>query len=343
MVGHSLQWALEHEVVGQPRAIQALARAVTITRSGLANPERPAGIYLFVGPSGTGKTHLARTLARQLHGDARHLAVVDCGQLAGRSEWPALIWQLLAHFCHPAPGSGGNLLAMAPLSIVLLERPEQARPEFVPTLVAAVEAGYLPLPDGRYGSLRGCLVLLTSSLCAREIHEAGRQEIGFSRAADLEDSTKARIYQQCTTAVEKLWGADFLNHLDDLIVFHRLSEAHLPLILRRLVGELNRRLAGARITCDLAPAAANFLLARGSRFLRQGAWVLVKSFRRFVVAPIAERINAGALPAGSRVLVGLDGDTRLSLAVAPAWPALPGTPVSVTGLAPVELPIAWEA
>ena len=315
MLSLSLRCALEREVVGQPRPLNTIVRSVTVALAGLAETESPLGIYLFVGPSGTGKTHMAQSVARLLHGDPRKLVVADCIQMAGRDEWSALPSQLAPSFRHPAPGHAGSVLAMAPLSILLVEHLEWARPEIVQALVAALETGYLMLPDGKCGSLGGCLVLMTSNLCAREIYDAGRSEIGFSPAQEIEETEKARIYQLVSTAAEKQWGSDLLAHLDDLLVFHRLREGHLPFILRRLLVGLNQQLAPRRISCGIDAQVERYLIARGARFLRQGAWVLVKVFRRFVLFPMADLVHGGRLQPGSRVLVTLDSGDRLRFSV----------------------------
>lgn len=343
MLSLSLRSALEREVVGQARAIQTVVRSVTLSFGGLANPEFPLGIYLFAGPSGTGKSHMARTLSRVLHGDTQRLAVVDCIQTAGHEEWSALSQQIIPYFRYHAADSTDAVLTMAPLSILLVEHLEQARPELVQALVATVETGRMTLPDGKCGSLAGCLVLMTSNLCAREIYEAGRQEIGFSPASnDLEETEKARIYQLVSTAAEKQWGADVLGHLDDLIVFHRLREAHLPFILRRLNRELNRRLAPRRITCELDSGAAGLVLGRGVRYIRHGAWVLVKVFRRFVVFPIADLVSSGNVPMGSRILVELEehGGERLRFTVLAAADGT-STP-DIDADTPLSIPVEWQ-
>jgi ATP-dependent Clp protease ATP-binding subunit ClpC len=231
-------------------------------------------------------------------------------------------------------------MAMAPLSILLVERVERARPELVASLVSTFQTGQVMLPDGKCGSFRGSLVLLTSNLCGREIYEAGRQEIGFSSgAADLEESEKARVYQLCSTAAEKLWGADLLAHLDDLIVFHRLREHHLPFILRRLLLELNRQLtASGELTCEIEPEASSFLLARGAQFMRHGAWAMVKVFRRFVLFPIADLTMSGQVRRGSNIAVSLGNNDRLRFAVSG-----PAAASASPGARPrARVPVKWD-
>jgi len=135
VLSNELQSALEGEVIGQPRAVRTLVRTVTIGHSGLGSRETPLGMFLFLGPSGTGKTHVARSLARVLHGDTERVAVVDCVQLDQRDDWHDFVNRLAPHFRFPVPGHGDRLRAMGPLSIVLVEHLEAARPELAQGLV----------------------------------------------------------------------------------------------------------------------------------------------------------------------------------------------------------------
>ena len=332
MLSRSLQCALEREVVGQARAIHTLVRAMTIAMSGLGNPRAPLGIYLLIGPSGTGKTHTARSVARILHRDPDRLATADCMQIGGGGEWAALTRQIAPYFRQAPTDRGKGLARMAPHSILLVEHLEVAKTEVVRALVAALETGHLVLPDGTCGSLSGCLVLMTSNLCAREIFGEDRQ-VGFSSAAgDLEESEKARIYQLCSSAAEKQWGTDLLGHLDDLIVFHRLHESHLPEILRRLFRELNRRLASREISCEPEDAAMDYLIRRAGRFMHLGAWFLVKVFRRFVLFPIADLASSNRVRRGARIAISLEPGDRLRFSVnggEKAPPVREGHPVRV--------------
>jgi ATP-dependent Clp protease ATP-binding subunit ClpC len=335
----SIRCALEREVVGQPRPLETLVRTLTVATARLANPVSPLGIYLFVGPSGTGKTHLARSVATFLHGDPRRLVVLDCIQLGGREEWSTVARQLSPYFRYSASEQSDSVLTMGPLSVLLVEHLEWARPEIVQSLVTAIETGYLMLPDGKCGSLTGCLVLMTSNLCARDIYDAGRPEIGFSPAKEIEDTEKARIYQLVTNAAEKQWGPDFLGHLDDLLVFHRLREHHLPFILRRLVLQLNSRLASRRVACEIDPEAAEFLLSRGATYLRSGAWILVRVFRRFVLFPVADLVHSRSLPPGSLVRVSREGDDRLRFDILAGRAPAPQVIADVDQ--PIPVPLDW--
>jgi ATP-dependent Clp protease ATP-binding subunit ClpC len=336
----SIQHALESEVVGQPRAVQALVRSVTIAHSELSGREAPVGMFLFLGPSGTGKTHIARSLARVLHGNTERLAIVDCVQLEQQDDWQEMVRRIAPHFRYPVPGYGEQLRAMAPLSILLIEHLEAVRSEFAQALVASFETGRIALPDDASGSLRGCVVLLTSRLCAREILGEDRQEIGFSPASgDMGEGERARLFESCCESVELAWGTDFLGHLDDLIIFHRLHERHLPQILERFVTELNRKLAGQRVRIELEAAATRFLLERGARFLQHGAWYMGKVFRRFVLFPTADLASSDRLRPGSRIAVRLV-DENLCLAVDEEDAG--AEPVERPDGTGIDIPIDWE-
>jgi ATP-dependent Clp protease ATP-binding subunit ClpC len=333
-----IQRALEKELVGHPGAVRAMVRSVPIARGGLCDGEAPVGLFLFLGPSGTGKTHTARTLARVLHGTTERLVAIDCVGLEHQQEKQELARQIAPHFRYPVPGYGDQLRAMAPLSILLFEHLEAVRWEFAQSLLSAFESGRISLGDGGYGSFRGCLVLMTSRLCAKEIFGEDRPEIGFSSGqGDLPESEKKRIFDACRESVEAAWGHDFLGHLDDLILFHRLRETHLPLLLERLLDELNRRLEHEHIRVALEPDATRFLVQRGARFLDHGAWYLGKVFRRFVVFPLAELSASGVLRTGARITLRREGD---GLACVPldAAPAV----VATDPLATVDVPIVWD-
>jgi len=310
----SFRNALEREVVGQPRAVQSVVRSVTVAAGGLEPARAPAAVYLFMGPNGTGKTHLAHSLARLLHGNTNHLEVIDCVRMLPHQA-PDLGRLLRPHFRYSS-AQDNDIQVMVPLSILLIENLDSATPDVAQSMFASLESCHLLLPDGGRGSLRGCLVFMTSTLCGNDVFEA-RPGLGFAPGTeDLAESEKERIYQICSATALKRWGAEMLSHVDDLIVFHRLRECHLPFILERLVLGLNEQLAAHEVSVHLDQSALGFLEGRGARFLQHGAWVLRKAFRRFIVYPLADLIHSDRARAGNRVLVSVDAGGRLDFEVA---------------------------
>jgi len=337
LLSHRIQNFLEREVVGQSRAVNTLTRSLTVALSGIAPPETPIGSYLFLGPSGTGKSHVARALARMLGDLNDRLAVVDCNQFGGANDLQSMAGQIAPNFQNSGNSEDG-LLTMPRPSILLVENLEAAKHGFVQALLGVIETGRLRLSDGHHGSLAGCLVLMTSKLCAGEIYGEDRQEIGFATGTlDLEERERARIFEICASTVEKRWGSVLLGHIDDLIVFHRLREHHLPLILDQQIENLNEQLTSRRIRVEIEPEAREYLLAGCAGYPRNGAWFLIKSFRRYVVFPLADMMADGT-NTNARVQVDLEGGARLRFRVRPQ-----GQEDAPADFAPERsIPIEWE-
>jgi len=303
MYSDVIRTALEREVAGQQRAVYSVVRGVVRAVSGLIPPEGPLCTYMFMGSSGTGKTHLVHALARVLHGDDRRLVVADCTHHPHGDPWTSFASQIAPLFSFPDRAlNKWEVLQTTPLSILLVEYLERGRTEVVKSFAAALETGKVPLPEGRQGSLRNCLVFITSALCSREILDEGPR-IGFTATPEEEESERARLYKTCSSAAQKQYGTDLMARLDDLIIFHRLREHHLSDILDRLVDSLNQQLRGRGLTCELAPAARAFLLERGSRNLQIGARELLRAHRRFVEFPVGDLTLSGRIPPGGLILI----------------------------------------
>jgi ATP-dependent Clp protease ATP-binding subunit ClpA len=324
MVSDLLKTALEAEIVGQPGAVQAVVRGVVHVMSGLTPRERKWSGLLFMGPSGTGKTQLVQTLARTLHGDGRGLYVADCTHYVHADPWSAFAAQLLPMFSVPGQGEPGTVLEAPPLSILLVEYLDRAPKEIVKALGACLDTGRLALPGGRLGSLRHCLVFLTTSLCARELLEEVPR-IGFQAQAPAGGEENGRVHRACVVSAEESFGEDLVSRLDGLLVFHKLDERHLAEILVR---------RGFR--AEMTEAAAAFLLARGAGDLKTGARELVRVHRRFVEFPLADLLVSGRIPEGGLVLLDRrEGEATLHFTVTQQSAGAGEGSVR-------EVPVAWE-
>jgi len=336
MFSNVLKAALEKEIVGQPDAIASVVRGTTRVMSGLTPRERSWCAYMFMGPSGTGKTQLVRTLAQTLHGEGRGLYIADCTQFVHGDPWTAFAAQLAPMFSQPRLEDQGASLEAAPFSVLLIEYLERGRKEISKALTAALDTGRLTLPGGRLGSLRGCLVFVTTSLCSREILEANPR-IGFQGAAGggLEDD---RVSKACQGQAEEHFGEDLVHRLDGLVVFHRLQDEHIGEILDRRFDRLNRWIGERGFVCELVPAARQFLLDRSQGDTKLGARELVRVFRRFLEFPVADLMISRRIPSGGLVLIDhVPGEEHLHFTVTQA-PTL----IAASSQAPVLREIAIE-
>lgn len=303
MFSDVIKSALEKEVAGQQRAVNSIVRGATRAVSGLMPSDTPRCSYMLMGPTGTGKTHVVRTLARVLQGDSTRLVVADCSHFVQGDPWTALVGQLAPLFVVPRPGAHWSILDTPPLSILLIDYLERGRPELSKALAAALETGHLTLPDGRMGSLRNTLVFITSSLCAAEIFDQGAG-IGFSGAVEGntgEDGEK--LFRSCHAEAEEHFGADLMARLDALLLFHPLRQEDLAGILDRMFEELNRQIGLRGFGCRLLEPAKEFLVKKGGENLRFGARDLVRAHRRFVEFPVGDLMVSGRIPSGGLVLI----------------------------------------
>lgn len=303
MFSDLIKAALERDVVGQVPAVNAVVRGVTRLVSGLTPRERQFCVYLLLGPPGTGKTHLVRTLARTLHGSEESILQVDSATILGPDAHSALAAQLAPLYRAAAPlASLGAPLQAPPLSIVVVESLERSPIDLPRLLGAAFEAGHVILPGGGRGSLRNIILFLTSAVGAREIlDEAPR--IGFSGNLEDEQEEEGRLHELGAEQAREQFGAELLGQLDGLLVFHRIRQDDLAAILDRRIARVNAWLLARGSYCDLQPAAREFLLDRGGRDLRMGARDLLRAHRRFVEFPLADLLVSGRVPGGGRVLV----------------------------------------
>ena len=336
MFSDVLKAALESEIAGQPAAIASAVRGTTRVMSGLTPRERSWCAYMFMGPSGTGKTQLVRTLAQTLHGEGRGLFIADCAQFVHGEPWWAFSAQILPMFSQPRFEDDGALLEAPPFSVVLVEYLERGRKEIGKALTAALDSGRLTLPGGRLGSLRRCLIFITTSLCSREILEEGPR-IGFAgmAAPDLEDE---RVLERCRAQAQEHFGEDLVNRLDGLVVFHRLQDEQLGEIFDRRFERMNRWIESQGFRCELQPAARTYLLERSKGDAKLGARELVRVFRRYLEFPVADLMISRRIPPGALVRIDrVEGEEHLHFTVTPS----PLATASSDTHAPREVGIEW--
>lgn len=343
---------LSKEVIGQRRAVKTITRAVVRAMAGLNDPERPMGSFLFLGPVYTGKTEMARALARIFHGSEKNLTIVNCEDLGehrdvamvqggggpwGQSPQPQPVFRSLI----------GQENVAAPFSIVVLEEVEKAPKAFHNVLIRLFETGKLDLGGGDI-SLCNCLVILTSQLCTKEIVEISKESIGFQPAGIVEnDKIDEKIYNVCISTVEDYFSPSFLGRLDRVLIFHRLKPEHIPFLLEKELFAFREKLISLGIGVVLDSSAKQFLIEKGLKDLRYGAMKLKRALKKYLEFPVADLLASKKLERGQFITVTAAAGNLSFLAPQKPGFAFPIREAPVVESAPVcgspqQAPGPWE-
>jgi CheY-like chemotaxis protein len=308
---------LSRKVVGQPMAMQYIVPYIQMHRAGLAPAGRPAGIFLLLGPTGTGKTRTVEALAEVLHSTAKGVLRVDCGEFQADHEVAKLIGAPPGYLGHretrplltqeklrEVTSSGCDL------SLILFDEIEKAAPALSVLLLGILDKGTLRLGDNSEVDFEKSLIFLTSNLGAREMTKEVRPDLGFHAADQRTPGEVAgRLESIGLAAVRKRFSPEFVNRLDVVITYQPLDAEALGTILDLHIGELQRhvntRLGDRSFDIDVRPAARDWLLRRGTS-AEYGARELKRTIHRHLTQPLAALVASGAIAPGSLVTVDLD-------------------------------------
>ncbi len=296
----AMEETLRQRIVGQDEAVSAVARAVRRARSGLADPNRPMGVFLFLGPTGVGKTYLAQSLAEFLFHDPKALVRVDMSEYMEKHSVARLVGAPPGYVGYEEGGQLTEAVRRRPFTVLLLDEVEKAAPEVMNVLLQLLDEGRLTDGQGRTVDFRNTLVIMTSNLAAES----------FAQEMPPEERKKA-----VDQALRSFFRPEFLNRLDEVIVFNALTPKEIGAIVRFQLRQVEERLKERRITLKLT-APAEKLLVRQGFDPEYGARPLKRTLQRLVVDPLTEKILSGAIPEGSEVVLGAEGDT-VSLQVSP--------------------------
>jgi ATP-dependent Clp protease ATP-binding subunit ClpC len=302
---------LHKSVVGQEQAIQAISRAIRRSRAGLKDPRRPIGSFIFSGPTGVGKTELARALARFLFADEQALIRVDMSEYMEKFSVSRLIGAPPGYVGYEDSGTLTKAVRRKPYAVVLLDEIEKAHPDVFNILLQVLDEGHLTDNYGRMIDFKNTVVIMTSNVGARDIMKG--KTLGFAQQDS--STTFEKMAEKVRDEINKVFNPEFLNRLDDVIVFHPLNRQHIAAIVDILFTQVSKRLGEEGFTIHRTDAATEFLVDRGydEQF---GARPLKRAIQRFVEDPLSEKILTGDVAKGDdiEVDVGPDSD-RLTFKV----------------------------
>jgi ATP-dependent Clp protease ATP-binding subunit ClpC len=282
---------LHKRIISQEKAISALARAIRRSRAGLKSPARPIGSFLFLGPTGVGKTEVARTLANFLFGSDKALIRFDMSEFMEKHSVSKLIGSPPGYVGYEEGGQLTERVKRSPYSVVLLDEIEKAHPDVFNILLQVFEDGQLTDGLGNTVDFKNTILIMTSNIGARHLQK--KQGLGFQ--SDREDLVNDKVEELVKQEVKKTFNPEFLNRLDEVILFLSLSDADLIQIVELLVQSLNANLAQKAITISVTEEAKKWILDKTLGDRSYGARPLRRALQRYVEDPLSEALIAGQI------------------------------------------------
>jgi ATP-dependent Clp protease ATP-binding subunit ClpC len=294
---------LHKNVIGQDEAIKAISRSIRRSRAGLKDPNRPIGSFIFSGPTGVGKTELARSLARFLFADASALIRVDMSEYMEKFSVSRLIGAPPGYVGYEDSGTLTKAIRRKPYSVILLDEIEKAHPDVFNILLQVLDEGHLTDNYGRQIDFKNTVVIMTSNVGARDITKG--KGLGFTTG---EATTNfERMQEKVKEELKIVFNPEFLNRLDDVIVFHPLSREHISQIVSILLRDVRKRMAEDELTIRLTDSATELLVKNGYDEA-YGARPLKRSIQKFIEDPLSEKILLGEFARGDEIEVDASPD-----------------------------------
>jgi ATP-dependent Clp protease ATP-binding subunit ClpC len=293
--------ALKDQVVGQDDALVKLTKAIRRTRAGLKDPRRPIGSFIFLGPTGVGKTEMAKALARYLFDSEDALIRIDMSEYMEKFSVSRLVGAPPGYVGYEEGGQLTEKIRRKPYSVVLLDEIEKAHPDVFNILLQVLDDGILTDSLGRRVDFKNTILIMTSNIGTRDLKRTGGFGFGTATAQDEYGAMKNTIEE----ALKRVFNPEFLNRIDDTIVFHALEKKHILQIIDIQMRDLMKRIKGMGITVELTKQAKDFLADKGFD-PAYGARPLRRALQRYLEDPIAEELLKGKYPDGTKLKVKLN-------------------------------------
>jgi ATP-dependent Clp protease ATP-binding subunit ClpC len=297
---------LHKRVIGQHPAIEAVSKAIRRARAGIKDPKRPTGSFIFLGPSGVGKTELARTLAEFLFGDEEAMIQVDMSEYMEKHSVSRLVGSPPGYVGYDEGGQLTESVRRKPYSVLLMDEVEKAHPDVFNILLQILEDGKLTDSQGRKVDFRNTIVIMTSNLGAAQISK--NQSLGFSSSDEAGlsyEDMKARV----TGELKKVFRPELLNRIDEVIVFHKLEKAEIKQIIDLMLRRLREQMAVHKVTIELTDTAKDLLVEQGFD-PAMGARPLRRAIQRLIEDPLADFVLGAELMPGAALVVDRKKDTE---------------------------------
>ena len=301
-----LEEELHKRVIGQDDAVTAVAKAVRRARAGLKDPKRPIGSFLFLGPTGVGKTELARALASSLFGDESAMIRLDMSEYMEKHTVSRLVGAPPGYVGYEEGGQLTDAVRRKPYSVILLDEVEKAHADFFNILLQVLDDGRLTDSQGRTVDFRNTVIIMTSNLGANALRKSS-PELGFLAAKKSDSASDAynevnfkEAKKSVMDAVKRHFRPEFLNRIDEMIVFHALTSNDLKQIVTILMDTVVKRLGDMGLSLEISPAAMDMLVKEGSDF-SMGARPLKRAIQRLIEDPISDLILQGNAPDGATI------------------------------------------
>jgi len=296
-----LEDELHRKIIGQDEAIRAIARSIKRSRTGVKSSRRPIGSFIFLGPTGVGKTELAKRLAEMLFGKEDSMIRIDMSEYSEKFSVSRLVGAPPGYVGYEEGGQLTERVRRKPYSVVLIDEIEKANPEIFNILLQVLDEGQLTDSHGRHVDFKNTVLIMTSNIAARTIEQ--KTAVGFQKEAD-ETLSYTRMKDSIMEALKKTFNPEFINRIDETIVFHSLNQEHIRKILGLAIQDLNHRLENKRLYLELKPEAEEWLLKKGYQ-PDYGARPIKRIIQRYIEDPLSEELLKGNLKEGDFLQIGL--------------------------------------
>ena len=296
---------LHKRIISQEKAITALSKAIRRSRAGLKNPNRPVGSFLFLGPTGVGKTEVARSLAQFLFGSDKALIRFDMSEFMEKHAVSKLIGSPPGYVGYEEGGQMTERVKRAPYCVILLDEIEKAHPDIYNILLQVFEDGQLTDGLGTTVDFKNAIIIMTSNIGARFLQKQ-QSQMGFQPGSA--EATAAQTEDQVRSEVKRIFNPEFLNRLDEIIVFNALVDEDLIQIIQLMVSQINQSLTHKQISITLMPEAERWILEKTCHDRSYGARPLRRALQRYIEDPLSEALIQGAIVRPAFLEVFLEGD-----------------------------------